>query len=468
VSYQDFLRTKALVAPVAGFKLRRTIESPHLFPFQADLTTWALRRGRAALFADTGLGKSRMQLMWAAQVAKRTKGRIIIFAPLAVSEQTVEEGAAIGVPVVYARSLAESDAPILITNYEMRDHFDPAAFVGVVLDESSILKSSDGETRTAMIDSFAATPYRLACTATPSPNDFTELGNHAEFLGVMRRTEMLAMFFAHDGGSTQDWYIKGHAREAFWRWVCSWAALVKRPSDIGYDDIGYDLPPLVMHEHRVAATAEQARAHGLLFAAPAITLGEQRDARRASMKDRVRLAADVVASEPTESWMVWCELNAESEALTAAIHGAVEITGAMTPTEKRARMVDWLHGRSRVIVTKPSVAGFGVNAQHCARSLFVGVSHSFEQWYQAVRRNWRFGQTREVHSHIIVAELEGAVLANLRRKEADATKLADEMRRYTAATVRHNVRGAERETDAYEPTVTMTVPQWVRTGPEAP
>lgn len=466
MTYDEFLRSKAMTAPATGVEATsemREAFKAFLFDFQLDLVMWALRRGRAAIFADTGLGKTRMQLAWAWAVRSLTHARVIIFAPLAVAEQTVDEGARIGVPVVYARDGKATDAPIVITNYEMREHFDPADFGAVVLDESSILKDETSSTRNAMIEAFASTPYRLACTATPSPNDFTELGNHAEFLGIMRRTEMLAMFFAHDGGSTQDWYLKGHAREAFWRWVCSWAALVKRPSDLGYDDTGYDLPPLVMKQHSVAATREQAMAQGMLFAEQAKTLSEQRAARRASMSDRVRIAADVVASEPNEAWIVWCEMNAESAALAAVIPGAVEIVGAHSPEQKRQRLIDFASGKVRVLVSKPSICGFGLNWQHCARQTFVGVSHSFEQFYQAIRRSWRFGQTREVQAHLIVAELEGAVLENLRRKERDAAKLSEEMRRYASAMVRENVRGAERETDSYDPKVEMTIPSWVRT-----
>ncbi len=286
--YDSFIARKAMVAPATGIDIdaaMRAFVAAFLFPFQLDLVLWALLRGRAAIFADTGLGKTRMQIAWARVIATTAGGRVLIFAPLSVAEQTVDEGARVGVPIVYARSMADAgDAPLVITNYEMREHFDPASFVGVVLDESSIIKDATSSTRTAMIDTFSATPYKLACTATPSPNDFTELGNHAEFLGIMRRTEMLAMYFTHDGGSTQDWTIKAHGKDAFWRWVCSWAALVKRPSDLGYDDVGYDLPPLVMTQHRVDATREQAAAQGLLFAIPASTLSEQRDARRASMQ----------------------------------------------------------------------------------------------------------------------------------------------------------------------------------------
>jgi superfamily II DNA or RNA helicase len=459
--YQELLRRKDLHVPPTGIG-GADVSAEHLFPFQRDLVRWALRRGRAALFADTGLGKTRQQLTWADAVATYTGGRVLILAPLAVATTgTVPEAQNIGIGVRYARKQADADR-ITVTNYDMLEHFDPSAFAGIVLDESSILKDETSKTRNEIIGAFAGTPFRLACTATPSPNDFTELGNHAEFLGVMRRVEMLAQFFTHDGGSTQDWHLKGHAREKFWRWVCSWAALVKSPADLGYDAGAYDLPPLVMHDHVVRATREQAMASGKLFADPASTLSEQRAARRASMADRVSIAANLAAAEPDESWIFWCELNDESEALAEAIQGAIEVRGNMSREEKEDALLYFATGRSRVLVSKPSICGFGLNWQHCARAAFVGVSHSFEQWYQAIRRNWRYGQKREVHCHVITSELEGDVLANLRRKEADASKLAEEMRRYTAAIVRENVRGAERESDAYEPTVEMTIPEWVK------
>lgn len=459
--YQDLLRRKDLHVPPTGIS-GAVVDSPHLFQFQRDLTQWALRRGRAALFADTGLGKTRMLLTWADSVATHTGGRVLVLAPLAVATTgTIPEGERIGIDVRYARK--QSDASrITVTNYDMLHEFDPSAFAGVVLDESSILKDETSKSRNAIISAFASTPFRLACTATPSPNDFTELGNHAEFLGVMRHVEMLAQFFTHDGGSTQDWHLKGHAREKFWRWVCTWAALVKSPADLGYDAGAYDLPPLVMHDHIVKATCEQAMASGKLFAEPASTLIEQRSARKASMSERVAIAASLAAAEPTEPWIFWCELNDESNALAKAIPGAVEVRGSMSREEKEAAIFGFIGGKHRAIVSKGSIMGFGLNLQHCARAAFVGVSHSFEQWYQAIRRNWRFGQTREVHCHIITSELEGDVLTNLRRKEADARKLAEEMRRYTAAIVRENVKGSERESDAYEPTVDMTIPAWIK------
>jgi hypothetical protein len=462
VRYENFIKRKDMIATPTGID-GAEVDSPYLFPFQRDLVRWALRRGRAAIFADTGLGKSRMQLTWADRVAAHTGGRVLILAPLAVARQTVREGETIGVEVSYAREPAAAGR-ITITNYDMLEKFDPGMFAGVALDESSCLKDETSARRNLIIDAFAATPFKSAYTATPSPNDFTELGNHAEFLGIMRRVEMLAMFFTHDGGSTQDWTLKAHGREAFWRWVCSWAALVKSPADLGYDASAYDLPPLEMFDHVVKATEEQARSQGRLFAEAAVTLADQRTARRATMGERVRIAADLFAAEPDEAWTFWCELNAEAEALAEAIgERAINVYGSMKPDDKEWALSGFSQGQHKVMVTKCKIAGFGLNWQHCARVGFVGVSHSFEAWYQAIRRSWRFGQNRPVKCHVITSELEGAVLENLRRKEVDARNLSEEMRRYTSAIVSDNVRGAERETTNYEPRVAMTFPAWLRT-----
>lgn len=429
--------------------------APHLFPHQRVLTEWALRRGRAAIFADTGLGKTAMQVEWSRHVAQR--GRVLILAPLAVAEQTVREAARFGVEIAYRRE-DRGDA-ITITNYEMLQHFDPGAFAGIVLDESSILKSFTGSTRNAVIEAFGQTPYRLACTATPAPNDFTELGNHSEFLGIKSRVEMLAEYFAHDGGSTQDWRIKGHAAEAFWRWVCSWGAVVKKPSDLGFADAGYDLPPLRMHEHVIRIGADEAIASGSLFAAEAVTLDDQRRTRRATMDERIRIAAEIASG--SGPCIVWCELNDEADGIAAAVPDAVNVRGSDSPEEKRDALVGFSEGRIRVLVTKPSIAGFGMNWQHCARMVFAGASHSYEQTYQAIRRCWRFGQTAPVDVHVIRAETESAIVANFRRKEADAERMSVEMVARMRDTMRAEIGTAGREWNPYNPSINMQIPSWI-------
>lgn len=438
MNYADFLRTKLWRAPPVGFEPGPMPD--WLFPFQADLTRWALRRGRAAIFADTGLGKTRMQLAWADAVRRHTNSRVLILAPLAVGRQTEDEARRIGVDAGFSRAPIE-DHPILITNYEMLHAWHADDFAGVVLDESSILKSYDGKTRTAILDAFRATPYKLCCTATPAPNDHTELGNHAEFLGTMTRAEMLAMFFCHDGGETSKWTIKGHAQSHFWRWVASWGAVVRRPSDLGYPDDGFILPPVALEHHVVAASRDQAKAAGKLFLEPAEGLTEQRAARRATLTDRVELAASY-ANANDEQWLVWCDLNAEGDALAEAIYGAEQVAGADSDDDKESRMLRFARGELRVLVSKPSICGFGMNFQSCRNVAFVGVSHSFEAYYQAVRRCWRFGQTRQVNVHLITGELEGNVLSNLMRKEVRAQDLSAEVAQHMGEAVHDEVTRA--------------------------
>lgn len=426
-----------------------------LFEHQQALVSWALRKGRCAIFADTGLGKTLMQLEWARHVAEA--GPVLVLAPLAVAHQTVDEGQRFGIDLAY-RHEYQGDR-ITITNYERIDAFDPADFAGIVLDESSILKSYDGKTRNAIIDGFGRTPYRLACTATPAPNDHTELGNHSEFLGIKTRQEMLAEYFVHDGGSTQNWRLKGHASDDFWRWVCTWAAVVKRPSDLGFSDDGYNLPPLRMHEHVVRVDHSDAWNAGLLFAPTAAGLNDQRAVRRATTAKRVAIAADLAAGD--DPVLVWCELNAEADAIERAIPDAVQVAGSDDPETKAERLLAFTRGQTRVLVTKPKIAGFGMNMQRCSRMVFLGASHSYEQTYQAVRRCWRFGQTRPVDVHIIRAETEGAIVANFRRKEADAERLADEMVSRVRDSMRMEIGGTSKEWNPYNPAQTMRVPEWI-------
>lgn len=462
VDYEAFLARKTALAPATGLARPATLPAS-LFPFQADLVRWALRRGRAAIFANTGLGKSRMQVAWAAEVAVETARPVLVLAPLAVAPQTVAEGAAVGVSVTLCRDGAEVRPGVNVTNYDRLHRFDPAAFGGVVLDESSCIKAYTAKTLAALLKAFRATPWKLACTATPAPNDWTELGNHAEFLGVCTRTEMLSEFFVHDGGETQTWRLKGHARGAFWRWVASWAALVSHPRDLGYEQAGYDLPPLRVHEHVIPADAATAAKGGVLFVEEAAGLMERRQARKASIEARVKACVAAVNAELGETWVVWCELNDESDRLAAALPWAREVRGSMDADEKEAALVAFASGEARGVISKSVMTGWGLNWQHCARVAFVGVSDSWESYYQAVRRCWRFGQTREVHVHVFASEVEGSVVANLKRKDADAAEMARALARETADAVRAEVRGAVRTVNAYEPMVPMTVPAWLAT-----
>lgn len=455
-AYANFLARKAITDPATGLKQVPPL-SGALFQFQRDLVSWALRRGRAAIFAGTGLGKSLMELAWGNAVAAQAPGAmVLLLAPLAVSAQLLREAAKFDLPARLVRSQAECGPGVNITNYQKLEHFDLSLFLGVVLDEASILKSSDGHYKSMLIAECAQVPFRLTATATPAPNDFMELGNQAEFLGVMSHTDMLATFFAHDGGETQKWRLKGHAENEFWKWMASWSVMLRKPSDLGYDDAGYDLPPLQRHLHVVASELPPS---GMLFALPAETLQERISARRDTVAERV---AKAIATTPTDRPFVWwCNLNAESEALTRAIPGAVETKGSDSDEVKERKLTDFSEGRTRVLVTKPAVAGFGMNWQHCADTGFVGLNDSFEQVYQAVRRFWRFGQSQPVNAHFISAEVEGAVMANLARKEADADRMAAGMILHMADLSSLAVRGAIRDTPDYNPTQPVVVPAWL-------
>jgi len=445
--YTEFIASKAIEDVPSGFN---SAELPEwLFDFQSDIVAWALRRGRAAIFADCGMGKTPMQLAWADAVASHTGGRVLILAPLAVATQTQREGDKFGIDVEYSRT-GDTSARITITNYEMMDRFSPDDFAGIVLDESSILKSIGGKTKTAIIERFGTMPYRLACTATPAPNDFMELGNHSSFLGVLSHSEMLATFFVHDGGSTQDWRLKGHAASDFWQWLCSWSVMIRKPSDLGYDDGRFVLPELRTHAAIVDGSESMAREAGTLFAMPAVSMDERRRARRDSIKDRVAEAARIANEHPDEPCLIWCGLNAESSALAAAIDGAVEVSGSDSAEHKESAMLGFSAGKVRALVTKPSIAGFGMNWQHCARVIFVGLSDSYEQYYQAVRRCWRFGQERPVDVYVVTASNEGNVVANIERKEKDAEHMAVEMVEHMADISSEEIRGTSRMSCAHE------------------
>lgn len=430
-----------------------------LFDHQDVLTRWALRRGRAAIFADTGLGKMRMELAWARAVHEHTGKPVMVHTPLAVAAQLAAEGALIGIEAKVCREPGDLIDGINITNYDRLHKFDPSLFGGVVLDESGCIKHHDTKTFITLTEAYRGTPFKLPATATPAPNDWTELGTHAEFLGICTRQEMLAEFFTHDGGDTSVWRLKRHARQIFWRWVASWGAMIRKPSDLGFDDGAYNLPPLHIHEHLVG---HEMPLNGMLFAVEAQTLSERRDARRLSLEDRVAACAELVNREGNEPWVVWCDLNAEGDALTAAIDGAVQIAGADDPDTKEARLADFAAGRARVLVSKPSICGWGLNWQHSARMAFVGVTDSYEAFYQAIRREWRFGQKRPVNAHVFASKAEGAVVANLRRKEADAAAMADALSAETRDAVMQEITGLRRETNTYNAGRPIAVPAFLR------
>lgn len=443
-NYSAFLASKAITDKPTGIETDVQI-SEHLFPFQRDIVKWALKRGKAALFEDCGLGKTIQQLEWARHVCEHTGGTVLILAPVGVVYQTPKDGAKFGYVVNPCKSQEDVVKGINITNYEKLHHFDAQFFDGVVLDESSILKSFTGKIRTQLINQFSQTRFKLACTATPAPNDFVELGNHSEFLSVMTRTEMLATFFVHDGGDTSKWRLKGHAQTEFWKWLCSWAVNIRRPSDLGYDDGDFKLPPLEIYSHQVESSAQSL---GMLFAMPASSLLERRDARRGSLGERVAMAARI-ANETDDQYLVWCDLNVESDALAGAIRGAVEVTGSDSDDHKEKSMIGFADGSIRVLVSKPSICGMGMNFQRCHREIFVGLSDSFEDYYQAVRRCWRFGQTQKVEAHIITSNLEQAVVENIKRKEREAEIMADQMVENMAEISSSEIKSVTRKKDSY-------------------
>lgn len=434
MDYESFLASKRLEDKPTGISVALENINAQLFDYEKAIVKWALHRGRACIWADCGLGKTPMQLEWAKHVSER----VLIFAPLAVSQQTIREGEKFGIFAEYARSQEQADlmtAKVIVTNYEMMEHFDASKWGGIVLDESSIIKSKDGATRDLVLSKFSCVPFRLACTATPAPNDYMELGNHAEFVGAMTREEMLAMFFVHDGGETQKWRLKGHARKEFWKWVCNWAVMIRKPSDIGFNDDGFTLPELAYHEHIIHADVAS---DGELIPMPAATLQERIGARRATVDLRVSKCAELVNSDKSNQWLVWCNLNSESEALAKAIDGAVEVSGSDSMAHKESALMGFAAGTIRVLISKPKIAGWGMNFQSCHNMAFVGLSDSWESYYQAVRRCWRFGQKQSVNVHVITADTEGAVVSNIKRKERDAEAMAKEMVEYM-----HDINTAE-------------------------
>jgi hypothetical protein len=464
LDYAAFLKTKAAVSRPRGFDPVATFPKA-MKPFQRDIATWACRRGRSAIFAGTGLGKTLMELAWATNVADYAQGEVLVFTPLAVAEQTVREAAKFGIDgVAYAPDDASRKAPITITNYDRRDKFDLDAFAGIVCDESGILKDHTSKTRIELTEACRGVPYLLCGSATPAPNDWTELGQHAEFLDVMSAKEMLSMFFVHEGSvradaSKEDWRLKGHAQDEFWRWVASWAVMIRHPRDLGYDEPGYDLPALNIEQ--VTVKTDWSPRDGQLFAKEASTLQERIRARKDSVAERVAEAARIVATNPDESWLVWCNLNTEADALASAIPGAVNVRGSDKTEHKVRNLLGFCEHNPRVLISKPSIAGRGMNWQHCANMVFVGLNDSFEQLFQAIRRTWRFGQARPVNVYMIASDLEGAVVKNLQAKERKYEEMAGAMAAHMKDLCRAEVRGDTAIAARYEPKQRMEHPAWL-------
>lgn len=460
--YRAFLAGKRRLVDDHGREVSDDEIHESLFDFQRAIVRWALRKGRAAIFADTGLGKTRMQVEW----ARLTCERALILAPLAVAHQTVREATVIGVDVRYVRDKQEATAAfaegveILITNYERLNLFDLTEFGAIVLDESSILKSFSGTTKKALVKGFADTPYRLACTATPAPNDLEELCNHADFLGVMKPSEMRSTFFIADSrGEFMRYRLKRHAKDAFFGWLASWAMAVKRPSDLGFDDAAFELPGLEITPHFVDTDYVQ---EGQLFTTELHGVTDQALVRRETMADRVAKAIAIVDTEPGEPWLVWCGLNDEANAVAAAIADAVNVQGSDKPDLKAERLAAFADGGIRVLVTKAGLAGFGMNFQRCARMVFVGLGYSYEAYYQALRRCHRFGQTRPVQAHIVLSEPERTIYTTVLEKERQALELSGGLLEGMRDLGRAQLFAGTSKGDDYEPSRPLTLPSWLK------
>lgn len=456
--YSEFIRSKKRTCKSFGFEAGRVNGS--LFDWQQDVVRWAVRRGRAALFEECGLGKTLQQLEWARLVHEHTRGNVLIHCPVGVRQQTIREAEKFGIDcgVHVVDSMDDVNDGISVCNYEKLHKIDPSAFVGVVLDESSILKSYTGKTKQRLIESWSKTEYRLACTATPAPNDLMELGNHAEFLGVMPSNEMLSRWFINDTMKAGGYRLKGHAADDFWKWVASWAVAITKPSDIGGSDDGYELPELIRNEHVVEEMPEPEP--GMLFANYELSATNVHRQKRSSVRQRAAKVAELVASEPSEPWIIWCDTNYEADELRNMIPETADIRGSDSPKDKESKLLAFSDGTVNRLITKPTVAGFGMNWQHCRRVAFIGLSYSYEQYYQAVRRCWRFGQTEPVHCHIVMAEGEHAITQANNRKATEHRRMtmsmADAMRDFSSAALH-----GELEVESYAGKSELELPSWL-------
>lgn len=461
MNYLDFLASKDLRAVNAGFDISVDKLNEKMFEWQKLLVKWSLKKGKCANFQECGLGKTIQQLCFADETRKYTGQPSIILAPLAVANQTKLQGEAFNIDVNICESAKDvSKYAVNITNYEKLHNFDCSVFGSVALDESSILKNNIGKIRTQLIDEFKFTPFRSCYSATPAPNDFMELGNHSEFLGVMSYFEMLATFFVHDGGDVSKWRLKGHAVDKFWDWIASWACVVPNPSVLGFKTERYTLPPLNVEQVTVKSNMEDDIGQLLLFPSATQTLQQRSQARRDSIEDRVKKACEI-ANSTNEQVLVWCDYNSESELLKKNINGAVEVKGSDSDEHKIKAMLGFANGDIRVLVSKPSICGYGMNWQNCHNEIFVGLSDSFEKYYQAIRRCWRFGQTDPVNAFLVVSEAEGAVKDNIERKQKQAAEFMNNLAERTKNILLADIQNTTRMSESYNPKERMEIPSWI-------
>ena len=457
--YDGFLASKHVEAQRFGLTDLPSLDQYPLFPFQRDIVQWALRQGRAALFEECGLGKTLQFLSWTdALVRSGEVSRALILAPLAVAQQIVREGDKFGIKVAYARDQSEVTGSITVTNYERLERFDTNAFQAVVLDESSILKAFMGATKRRILESFAATRFKLACTATPAPNDHLELGNHGEFLGIMSSHEMIARWFINDTTQMGTYRLKHYAVESFWNWVTTWARCVGRPSDMGYEDGGFNLPDLHEHTHELTVDIVNGRTDGMLFRIPDLSATNVHQERKRTATERAQVIGRVIAAEPDEPWLIWCETDYEADAVAHAIPDVVDVRGSDSLEHKEEALMGFVTGKVKRLVTKPRLAGFGMNFQHCARVAFIGPTFSYEQHYQAVRRVWRFGQTRPVHVHMPLASTETGIWEVMRAKRKAHETMQESM--FAAA---RRAQTNQASSPNYNPRHIGRLPAWLKT-----
>lgn len=458
MTYQEFLKSKELKSIEAGFEVPDEWLPDTLFPFQRDIVRWALKKGKAAILTGCGTGKTFMLLVWSYCVHMRTGGRVLIIAPLSVVKQTAMEAEKFSVcDVNICREQEDVKDGVNITNYEIVDHFNANDFVAVVLDESSILKSFASKTTVDFTDRFYHTPYKLLCTATIAPNDWTEIGTSCEFLGIMSRTEMLATYFVHDGGKTSDWRLKKAGTSKFWEWFATWAIYFNSPADLGYEVKGYDLPELTINTVITDSEVDDYE----MFVKVAETLSERREARKESIGDRTDKAFELTQSDPSQ-WLLWVDYNDESDMLRKKIPGCVEIKGSDEPETKAQASIDFSNGDIRCLVSKPSIFGFGSNFQRCHNEIFCGLSDSYERFYQAVRRCWRFGQNHPVSVYIIISEKEINILENIRKKQAQMDEMQRQMTALMKDVTLSEIQRTTRITTSYEPEEDIKLPDFMK------
>lgn len=471
LDYETFLASKRVQAVSSGIDVDLAEIHEKLFDWQKTIVQWALKRGRSAIFADCGLGKSFMQCSWSDIVHKHTGGDILILAPLAVNPQTISEGAKLGIEIHGCRSQIDVKPGINIANYEMLEHFDPRHFIGVVADESSILKAFMGKTKRALDEAFCDTPYKLACTATPSPNDHMELLNQANWLGIMKSSEALMRWFINDTMANGKYRLKGHAQKDFWEWVASWAISLRKPSDIGFSNEGFELPELRIHHQYVETDITvgteriaQKTSNGLvvsqeqLIRMPTMSATTMHKEGRLTVEDKAQSVADLV-NNSTDIWVVWVNTNYEADAIRKLIPDAVEVRGSESIAIKEKKLTDFSNGKIRVIITKAKIAGFGLNWQHCHKMVYL-PDYSFEKFYQAARRAYRYGQEHDVDIYIVAAETESNIVTTLSKKMREHMQMQESM---NSAALSGLAVKEDLQLEAYNPQLPMILPEWLHT-----